>query len=81
MLPTISSTATRKDVTSMDFMTNTAFFCCMPSVVKTCWLILCVLPVAERIIIRADGGFRTPRLLSWCDFAGVDNGIGMASNR
>lgn len=33
-----------------------------------------------RIIIRADGGFCTPFLLNWCDVAGVDYVIGMASN-
>jgi hypothetical protein len=33
-----------------------------------------------RIIIRADGGFCTPLLLNWCDFAGIDYVIGMASN-
>lgn len=33
-----------------------------------------------RIIIRADGGFCVPRLLNWCDVAGIDYVIGMASN-
>ncbi|NPU91737.1 MAG: IS1380 family transposase [Gammaproteobacteria bacterium] len=29
-----------------------------------------------RIILRADGGFCVPRLLNWCDFAGIDYVIG-----
>ncbi len=33
-----------------------------------------------RIVLRADGGFCVPRLLNWCDVAGIDYVIGMASN-